>query len=1189
MPERNADGSSDEQQLQHAADAAAVSAPPLAHPGTYVVSGLKARAMPVANRLPQKRYMGHSQPSASAFSPGLIPQSQPVGGSNCDSPPPPCRRADTEKARVEEEAAMGWRVQRAARAACRRRAIGTSVVKGTADGVVVGGGLAGIRRRLDVRYFRRRKQQQDGHHDDGIARSLGKLHLADPGSATASRRSSVVDMAHIDEMVPDDKMDTDTYGVEELRDGFFDGMFLKPSVLQEQELLEHAEETLPAAFDKGSPLAPKYFLPRQWHELKSLTRRVTKTRAGIRLLKTFTAFFIAYVLCLVPAVRDWLGRYPDIMVVSVIINHPARPLGAQLDGAILTIVGTAAGLGWGVVGLLLSTSTLAAQAGYGGILALFLALFMTATAFLRSFWNRFYQAALCAGIAITFTTLAETSSHDIAWSKLLSYGIPWLMGQAIALVVNCVVFPDAGARALATTLHKSLLVMQEALVIPRPRDNRLRRRLAKTFVDLSTAARDLKLDISITRFRPDDIGDLRNLMQAVIRALLSLETETYLFVDSDQEDDVVITVNGPSCVPLDNASTTSDADVTAKVVSEMAAPTREVISSMAEGLLRCHAALMDLSGYRKYLGPATEVSPDLGPLQIRIKQAKAAFDMVESRLLESGELPPSTIRDSEVVQLFVFARHVRETAATIEHLMVKVESMQRISDWPRLYLPSYPFRKALHRSNAQVRHDRGGAAATSYDMTFIGIVRLLDKLKSREHHPLHKADGPDESLGLRAEVSHATMDAKVDGFSPPKESIRHKIWHTLHRLQGFESRYAFKVCLVTTLLSVPGYMDVNSVWWDKYEVWWAVTMSWIAMHPRIGGNLQDLVIRASLAILGAAWSGAAYAAGNGNPYVMAVFAAIYMIPMLYRYTQSTHPRSGLVGCLSFTVISLGLQVNGADSDTSPALLAVLKGTVFVVGTVAPIPVNWVLWPFVARHELRYALSSMLFFMSVIYRGVVAKYVYFEEGENPTPEDVQRSELLEGRLREGFVRIRQLLILTRKEMRLRAPFDARPYSALADTCERFFEYLIAVRQSALFYNPGHIRDNPVAAQQLLSYRRDAVASILANLYTLAGALRSQRKVPRYLPSAAAARKRLLLKSAQVEEEMARSAEESDVQWHKKWSNIYSFSYNESLTGCVAQLEELERYTKLIVGEQRFDVDDFKDEEHDVDDVVNDDDM
>lgn len=89
-------------------------------------------------------------------------------------------------------------------------------------------------------------------------------------------------------------------------------------------------------------------------------------------------------------------------------------------------------------------------------------------------------------------------------------------------------------------------------------------------------------------------------------------------------------------------------------------------------------------------------------------------------------------------------------------------------------------------------------------------------------------------------------------------------------------------------------------------------------------------------------------------------------------------------------------------------------------------------------------------------------------------------------------------MTRHELRLRAPFDPIPYSALAGACERFFEYLIAVRQSALVYNPNFIRDNPVAAEKLLVYRRDAVAAILGNLYILAGAMRSQRKVPVRLP-------------------------------------------------------------------------------------------
>ncbi len=39
--------------------------------------------------------------------------------------------------------------------------------------------------------------------------------------------------------------------------------------------------------------------------------------------------------------------------------------------------------------------------------------------------------------------------------------------------------------------------------------------------------------------------------------------------------------------------------------------------------------------------------------------------------------------------------------------------------------------------------------------------------------------------------------------------------------------------------------------------------------------------------------------------------------------------------------------------------------------------------------------------------------------------------------------------------------------------------------------------------------------------------------------------------------------------RKWSQIYSYSYSQSLTGCVQQLEQLQRYTKEIVGEQGFD--------------------
>lgn len=250
-----------------------------------------------------------------------------------------------------------------------------------------------------------------------------------------------------------------TYGVTEMRDSFFDAIFFAPDEIDTEELLRRAEATLPYAFRKKHPLSISNFLPKQWHEMKTVVRRVTTTRAGIKLLKSFLAFFITYILCLVPAIHSWLGKYSYVMVISAIVNHPGRTLGAQVDGAIMTIIGTATGMGWGAFGLWLSTVSSSARLDYGAILAIFLFVWVFAIACIRSYYIRTYQLVIAAGISISYTCLADVAGPLISWFKLLDYLIPWALGQAIALVVCVLVVPDAGARPLAVALHQAFAVM----------------------------------------------------------------------------------------------------------------------------------------------------------------------------------------------------------------------------------------------------------------------------------------------------------------------------------------------------------------------------------------------------------------------------------------------------------------------------------------------------------------------------------------------------------------------------------------------------------------------------------------------------------------------------------------------------------------------------------------------------------
>ena len=241
----------------------------------------------------------------------------------------------------------------------------------------------------------------------------------------------------------------DGYGLEESRDGFYDASFSRPLKRDHEDLMRKAAETLPDAFrKKNHPLSLRRFLPQQLREAKAFFQKISTSRAGIRLLKTFLGFFITYIICLIPASRNWLGRYNYIIVVSAIINHPGRAVGSQLDGTVLTILGTVAGLGWGSLALYVSTSTATAQSGYGGVLATFLVLFATLIGWLRCVFMRLYQAVICAGIAIVYTCLADTS-QSVGWKKVFDYGIPWVLGQAVCLIIAVLVFPDVGSRSLA--------------------------------------------------------------------------------------------------------------------------------------------------------------------------------------------------------------------------------------------------------------------------------------------------------------------------------------------------------------------------------------------------------------------------------------------------------------------------------------------------------------------------------------------------------------------------------------------------------------------------------------------------------------------------------------------------------------------------------------------------------------------
>lgn len=562
------------------------------------------------------------------------------------------------------------------------------------------------------------------------------------------------------------------------------------------------------------------------------------------------------------------------------------------------------------------------------------------------------------------------------------------------------------------------------MTLPRPENPTLRRNLAWNFVNLSQAVRDFTIDISISRFQPDDVRSLRNLLQGVLRGVMAIRPHTNLFETIASKDYAVATDFQTPVEPVGSGQELfNQSDPGVKIVTEtLAQPTRRLLDSTLNCINYLDLAIMSIGRFNSSSGSSTGTTQELSEILEHLRTSMSTFDSADNTLIGHPALPQTFAGRPEIIEMFLFVHPIRLVAEKVEAVLAKVLEMQKQRRGWKIRLPSYPWSKSLLRTNAQVRHDRGGLTASFYFRSKRELDRTMADLHSKVYVPRNQsrdfsiADKQVSVIGRYEEEKKVVLE---DRRVSDRVKFRYGLWKLIHRLQGFESRFALKVTTVTALISIPAWLPQSSDWWNSSETWWAVVTVWTMMHPRVGGTVQDLTVRTLCAASGAVWAGLAFAVDGRNPYVLAVFAALFMLPMLQRFTQSSHPRSGIIGCMSFTVISL-------SAYTSTGALSIVKfswtrGLAFVVGVVAAVVVNWILWPFVARHELRKSLSAMLLHSALLYRRVVGKYIYYIDGEEPGPEDIAKSEMLEGRLREGFVRMRQLMELTRHEIVLFCPF------------------------------------------------------------------------------------------------------------------------------------------------------------------------
>ena len=253
--------------------------------------------------------------------------------------------------------------------------------------------------------------------------------------------------------------------------------------------------------------------------------------------------------------------------------------------------------------------------------------------------------------------------------------------------------------------------MQKSLELPKQESPALRRDLTWSFVKLSAAVRDFTIDLTISHYRPDDARCVRNLIQGVIRGVLSVRPETTLFdIVARNSESLAVSVEpsayGESSTmpdPLWNRGTALG------IISELLAPpTRELIDALVASLVCTDNALTHIGGVKMSAIAPEDKHGHLPQALERLQASTAAFDVADEGLHTRTEIPHTYATHPEIVAIFLFVHPIRQVADKVKQLIRKVIQTQQSSRHWRVNLPTYPFAKSLNRVNAQVRHDRGG-------------------------------------------------------------------------------------------------------------------------------------------------------------------------------------------------------------------------------------------------------------------------------------------------------------------------------------------------------------------------------------------------------------------------------------------------------------------------------------------------
>ncbi|KAI9022064.1 hypothetical protein DFJ74DRAFT_110601 [Hyaloraphidium curvatum] len=451
------------------------------------------------------------------------------------------------------------------------------------------------------------------------------------------------------------------------------------------------------------------------------------------------------------------------------------------------------------------------------------------------------------------------------------------------------------------------------------------------------------------------------------------------------------------------------------------------------------------------------------------------------------------------------------------------------------------------------------AAMASYLFEF-GTGQLLQRVHAFRRHLLSLQDGED-SAGMRMprvrllrplNIKH-TSDLENAGegwFVPANEqpppaglNARYVLWNMWALslwMRRWETRFALKCAVTVTLITSFAFFPGTRQGYYDWRVRWAGISIFSAAAPTFSGDLSNSFQRVLGTMIGVALGIACWYIAGTNPYITCVVSFVFWYPLCW-LKHSGLPewtKTGALAAATYAIPFNHLELVTLGFENVPEVWAIglIRGLMVVVGVLIVMAIGRLIWPSLARVQLRLSLSETVDGLIWLFRQVAGSFMLVTRNDPLWNLDDDLVEEVVAALQTSLIQERVLVALSDIEPRFRGRFQHDVFLNLVRTAQHVLDMLSIARVSLTQFRDVGASDRAVLRVEDENRLRRTRRLVTLG-WMISKALRVHAPLPHYVPDCATPQRAL----------NAALLADADVLTSRPYYGAYSSAVTEAVLG------------------------------------------